>query len=124
MLGPMQFKRTDFFSSFKETGHALLISPDEVQEMIRNTYLHDQRSLYIVTPGGDYDDSRSFIWGLVPARIKHIEAAYKAGQTIIIKDLEHWNERIADQCSTFQRPTNVHLYLSPPNGTGFGWHAD
>lgn len=120
----MEFKRTTLYSKFEESGFELVINSDDVRDMIRNTYLHDQQSLYIVTSEGNYEDSKFFHFGIIPDRIKKIEKAYNSGHTIIIKELENWNEAIQKRCNEFENATNVHLYQTPQNGTGFGWHTD
>lgn len=114
----------EYKSLFHESGYELLITQAETIQMLTNLHLHDQRAFFIVTPEGNYDDSKQFHFGIVPERIKKLEAAFNSGHTIIIKEVENWNEKIISRCQDFGRSTNVHLYLSPAHGTGFDWHTD
>lgn len=122
----MEFKRTNENSRLWEVPveETRLMQGDDILNMLRNEYLHDMHSHFIVTGEGKYDDTRNFEYGMIPDRIKRLEEAYSAGHTIVIKEIETWNEKIIQKCASFSAPTNVHLYLSPPNATGFGWHTD
>ena len=120
----MEFKRTEVFSKYRENQNSKLMEDHEIYEMLRNEYLHDLHSHFIVSGEGTYDDTRSFEFGIVPERIKRLEEAFLNGQTIVIKEIETWNEKIIEKCSSFKVATNVHLYLSPSGATGFGWHTD
>ncbi|MCM2349477.1 MAG: cupin domain-containing protein [Bacteriovoracaceae bacterium] len=122
----MEFKRTDDFSQLweKPINETRLMEDGDILNMLRNEYLHDMHSHFIVTGEGTYDDTRCFEYGIVPERIKRLEEAYQAGHTIVIKEIETWNEKIIKKCASFSAPTNVHLYLSPARATGFGWHTD
>ncbi|WPU65632.1 JmjC domain-containing protein [Peredibacter starrii] len=122
----MEFKNFQVFSKLIEakTEETRLIDEADVLNMLRNEYLHDQHSHFIVSAEGTYDDTRTFNYGIVPERIKLLEEAYKKGNTIVIKEVENWNEAIIKKCAGFKLPTNVHLYLSPPHASGFGWHTD
>jgi cupin superfamily acireductone dioxygenase involved in methionine salvage len=118
----MEFKRANIHS--KLDSGPILITPSDTEEMIKNIYLHEQRSFFIVTAEGDYDDSRIFNYGIIPDKIKQIESAFKSGKTIIIKEVEFWNQVVINECKSFGQPTNVHLYMTPKKGTTFGWHSD
>ena len=122
----MEFKRTNDFSKVWEAPllETKLMDETDILNMLRNEYLHDMHSHFIVSGEGRYDDTRNFEYGIVPDRIKKLEEAYQNGQTIVIKEIETWNQKIIDKCASFQAPTNVHLYLSPARATGFGWHTD
>lgn len=118
------FNRIDQKKSFHETGHELLIRSDDISRMLQNTYLHDLKSHFIVTKDGSYEDKKPFIFGIAPDRIKLLEEAYQKGLTILIKDLENWNENIQAKCRSLGSSTNTHLYLTPENGSSFDWHTD
>lgn len=122
----MEFKRTNDFSKLWKVpvAETKLMDDTDILNMLRNEYLHDMHSHFIVSGEGRYDDTRNFEYGIVPDRIKRLEEAYNNGHTIVIKEIETWNQKIIDKCASFQAPTNVHLYLSPANATGFGWHTD
>lgn len=122
----MEFKRTEEYSQIwqKPLSETKLMDESDIMNMLRNEYLHDMHSHFIVTGEGTYDDTRIFEYGIVPDRIKRLEEAYQRGHTIVIKEIETWNSKIIEKCASFGAPTNVHLYLSPPQATGFGWHTD
>lgn len=120
----MEFIRTNKYSHFIESGFPLLLEELELSDMLKNEFLHDLHSHFIVTKDGNYEDSRFLHFGLVPERMDQLVKAYRDGHTLVIKDLENWNFKIQSRCKEFSHSTNVHLYLSPPNGTGFGWHTD
>ena len=121
----MEFKRRDEWSQlFKGVNTDRLITKEEVKLALTNEYLHDQHSHFIVSGKGEYDDTRSFIYGLPLDRIKHLSDAYNSGKTIVVKEMENWNENIIRQCQLYPRYTDVHMYVSPVGATGFGWHTD
>lgn len=41
-----------------------------------------------------------------------------------MKNIENWNESIQKECINSHNSVNVHLYLSPQNGSSFDWHTD
>jgi hypothetical protein len=122
----MEFVASEDFSRLIKVDEASaeLITSEDVSNMLRNIYLHDIHSHFIVTPDGTYDDTLSMSTGVIPGQVERLEKAHHEGCTIVIKDLENWNEKIKKRCAEFTEPTNVHLYLSPANGSGFGWHTD
>lgn len=86
--------------------------------------LYDIHAHFIVEEEGVYDDSKVFNYGLAIDRVKILEKAYNEGKTLIIKDVECWSKSMVEMSKKLSAFTNAHLYLSPKNGTGFGWHQD
>jgi len=122
----MEFEASKDYSSFikNHKDENIFIDSSDVSAMLRNLYLHDLHSHFIVTPDGTYEDSRSMNGGIIPGRIEALEEAHLSGSTIVIKDLENWNEAIKNKCIELGGLANVHLYLTPANGSGFDWHSD
>lgn len=119
----MEFKnRQKLNSKLVEFGKRLI---DEVGvlDTLRNEYLHDIHSHFIVSKEGNYDDT-AFNRGLVPERIEALEKAFNEGCTIVVKEMENWNPAIMRRCREFKAYVDVHMYVSPANGSGFDWHTD
>ena len=102
----------------------VVLEGQDIIRILSNEFLHDQHSHFIIEKNGLYDDSHEFQFGLIPDRIRRLEHAYNDGKSIIVKEIEHWNEKIVRQCAMFDRPTNVHLYMTGPHGTALDWHTD
>ena len=50
---------------------------------------------------------------------------FKTGHTLIVKNLENYNENIIKRASEFGEGTNVHMYLVPSGGEdSFDYHQD
>lgn len=107
-----------------EHGHFKLIDLDEVHQIFANEFLHDIGSFYIVEPDGTYRDDEKFSYGTSVFKMKQIETAFQKGSTILVKNLENWNEKIQQKCRELGPSTNVHMYISPKGGAGFDWHRD
>jgi len=122
----MEFKASKEFSKLikNDDGALKLLSREDITLILQNVYLHDIHAHFIVSPDGTYDDTLSGSTGITPGKIEKLERAYKSGCTLVVKDVENWNEKIIKRCEEFDGATNVHLYLSPENGSGFGWHCD
>lgn len=120
----IMFNRIDQRKSYLKSGAKPLISESDVTEILQNSYLHDLKSHFIVSKDGSYDDRDMFVFGIAPDRIKLLSTAYNQGLTILVKDLENWNQDIQAKCRAFGFSTNTHMYLSPAKGTGFAWHTD
>ncbi|MFP5387156.1 MAG: JmjC domain-containing protein [Bacteriovoracia bacterium] len=111
-------------SSKLTTYNEQLLEAEEVQQIFCNEFLHDIGSFYIVEPDGTYRDDEKFSYGTAVFKMKQIEESYHKGLTILVKNLENWNEKIQRRCKELGESTNVHMYLSPGGGSGFDWHND
>ncbi|MBI4565462.1 MAG: hypothetical protein HY716_12280 [Planctomycetes bacterium] len=53
---------------------------------------------------------------------------YASGYTLVLRNAERHDAALADLASSFfedfQAPVNIHLYCTPADGQGFGWHYD
>lgn len=106
------------------SGSYNLIGREEITEIFSNEYLHDLGSFYIIESDGTYRDEEKFAFGTAPLKMSELESAYRRGHTILVKNLENWNERIQLRCRELGESTNVHLYVSPQGGSAFDWHCD
>lgn len=120
----MEFKPQGLKSKIIATGEQTFVTRIDIDHMLKNEYLHDQHSHFIVSSEGVYDDSRMFQYGMATDRIEHLVRSYENGHTIVIKDLESWNDVFKENALKLAPFTNAHLYLSPPGATRFGWHED
>lgn len=123
----MEFKSRGIpfrFLSHEEAGDTSFLSENELQEILSNEYLHDQGSFFIVENDGTYRDQEKFLFGTGAFKMKEIESAYSNGHTILVKNLENWNEKIQKKCFELGNSTNVHMYISPKGGSAFDWHTD
>lgn len=120
----MEFNRKNLFSHFHELQLPGLISNDDIKRIICNSYLLEKKSHSIVTEENCYDDSIDFRNTTLSDRVKYLEQAYFSAQTLVIKNLEHWSSLIKERCYELGGNPDVHLYLTPAEGTSFGWHAD
>lgn len=119
----MEFKNRQKLTSKLMPFGKKLIDKVGVLDAMRNEYLHDIHSHFIVNKEGNYDDT-VFNRGLVPERIEELEKAYKGGSTIVVKEMENWNPAIMRRCREFKSYVDVHMYVTPGNGTTFDWHTD
>lgn len=102
----------------------VMLAPGELSKILQNSYLHDLSSFYIVEKDGTYVDDERFTYGDPVYKALQVQHRFEAGHTILIKNLEHWSNAIAEECQRIGGDTNVHLYASPAGGSAFDWHAD
>lgn len=120
----MEFSNRGEFARIVVTDKEPLISQGELSLITRNSYLHDISSFFIIEKNGTYRDDEKFDYSTALYRAIKIEQAFKQGHTILVKNLEKWNQAIVDKCNELGGDINVHLYASPAAGSGFGWHSD
>jgi hypothetical protein len=100
-----------------------LITPDEIVNCFIDSELLEKKSFYYIEQDkAGYDTNRkpmSFI-----DEIQDIKQAYLNGHTIVIKNMENYNEAIRIQAAKYGRNVNVCMFLSPNEGSNFGWHND
>lgn len=101
-----------------------LLEDEEIYQIFSNEFLHDIGSFYIVEPDGTYRDDIKFSYSTAVLKMKQLEEAYNNGLTLLVKNLENWNEKIQKRCRELGDSTNVHMYISPGGGSGFDWHKD
>lgn len=97
------------------------ISIQEINSILTNSNLIEKSSFHVVRKGvyENYDRSNDHI-----SEIKRITEALSTGHTVIVKGLEMWGGPITDACNILGNQVTAHMYVSPPNGTGFNFHKD
>lgn len=122
----MEFIESKNSSCIVKIKDSILISEDDIKEILCNQFLHDIHAHFIIEKEGEYNDARLFNYGMAVDKIKILDDAYTKGRTILVKDLEHWSEAVMKMAQKIPSSisTNAHLYLSPKKGSGFGWHQD
>lgn len=78
---------------------------------------------HFVVEKGSYIEDRAHK-GTHNHEIMRINDALKEGCTIQVRNLENWNEAIENKARSFGNNVNVHMFISPPNGTAFNMHTD
>lgn len=101
-----------------------LVNTSELSLIIGSEYLHEKKSFFIVESDGSYRDDGLMFTGLIPARINLLLESLAKGKTILIKNLEHWNQSIRMAGDSLGSYVDVHMYISPGRGTAFDWHSD
>ncbi|MFP5459619.1 MAG: hypothetical protein ACLGG7_12855 [Bacteriovoracia bacterium] len=107
-----------------EQYQTVLLGSGELSKILQNSYLHDLSSFFIVEKDGTYVVDERFTYGDPVYKALQIQHRFELGHTVLIKNLEHWNLAIAQECQRLGGDTNVHLYASPIGGSAFDWHAD
>lgn len=101
-----------------------LLSLEELAQIFSTGYLYELKSFFIIEKDTlTYDVNRKRESFLQEA--KTVREAYLSGHTIIVKNLEMYNEAIRLHAAKLGRNTNVHMYLVPNNGRdSFDFHSD
>lgn len=98
-----------------------LITEDEILQMLQSGYIYERKRVFILEPNGyktDLEDKPLIEYA------RSVREAYANGKTIVVKGLESFNQRIFDYCKWLGEGVDAHMYLSPKNGTSFGYHQD
>lgn len=97
------------------------ISIEEINSILTNSNLIEKSSFHVVRKGvyENYDCSNNHI-----SEIQRVSEALSTGHTVIVKGLEMWGGAITKACNTLGNQVTAHMYISPPNGTGFNFHKD
>jgi hypothetical protein len=102
-----------------------LLTKDEIDNIFYNYDLYEKNSFYIIDKERkEYnEDNRA------PDFRTHVEILKKAsseGHTVVVKNMEQFNDKIKEVAEQLGRGTDVHLYLvfSKDGGDSFGWHFD
>jgi ribosomal protein L16 Arg81 hydroxylase len=63
-----------------------------------------------------------------PRDLEHIREFYRQGYTLVIRNAEEHHPALAELASwfheTFRAPVDIHIYCTPADHHGFGWHYD
>ena len=101
-----------------------LLSKLEISQIFNDGHLLELESFHVIDKlTKTYDINRRR--GSFLEEAAFIRQAYLNGQTIIVKNLENYNEEIRRQSVSLGRDVSVHLYLVPPHGSdSFDFHID
>lgn len=107
-----------------QQGFMPLLSNLEISHIFNDGYLLELGSFHIIDKQTKtYDINR--IRGSFLEEAVFIRKAYLEGHTIIVKNLENFNQPIRLQAAKLGRDVSVHLYLVPHQGTdSFDFHID
>lgn len=109
------------FSFEKESNISSKIDIPEINSILTNSNLIEKSLFYVVRNGvyENYERSNNHL-----SEIQRINQALATKHTVIVKGLEMWGGAITDACNFLGPQTTAHMYISPPNGTGFSFHKD
>jgi hypothetical protein len=109
------------FSFGKDTSISSKIPVSEINCILTNPNFIEKSLFHVVRNGvyENYERSNEHM-----NEIRRVNEALATGHTVIIKGLEMWGGPITDACNFLGPQTSAHMYLSPPEGTGFPFHKD
>ncbi len=100
-----------------------LLSPEDLLSIFSCGKLYEQSSFHYIEKDKTYDVGRDKSNFLNEAQL--IFDKYQQGHTIIVKNLDSFNESIRTRAATLGKEVDVHMYLVPPNGSdSFPYHTD
>jgi mannose-6-phosphate isomerase-like protein (cupin superfamily) len=105
-------------------GISCLLRPEEIEVIFSDGWFYENASFYILDrTTQSYDVLRKERSFLDEARA--LSRAFRAGDSIIVKNLEGFNQEIRMKCAALGPRVDVHLYLVPPGGdASFDFHRD
>ena len=95
----------------------------DVAKALSSTYLLDRHCYHIVDKNASYNTTSDADSHL--DELNSIKRAYDQGHTIIAKQMENFTKELTLVCK--EMPANhvdVHMYVSPADGTAFDFHKD
>ena len=102
-------------------GNECLVTLQDINDMLTNTVLIEHNSMHVVRKGSyeqvDYA-------GTTIGEIERLSRALEEGCTVVIKELEQWGGPITEACNALGKQVTAHMYISPSNSEGFGFHTD
>lgn len=105
-------------------GYMPLLSKLEISQIFNDGHLLELASFHIIDKDTKtYDVNR--VRGSFLEEARFVRNAYLSGHTIIVKNVENYNEQIRLKAASLGRDVTVHLYLVPPQGKdSFDFHID
>lgn len=101
-----------------------LLTDDEIENIFGDLDLLEKRSFFIIEEEkGGYDTNRTQGISYFEDMLQ-VKAAYQSGKTIVVKNLANYNSAIRNLAGYYGRDVDVCMFVSPPNGSSFGWHTD
>jgi|GEM_PF-3460042 len=101
-----------------------LLNLQEMSQIFQDWRLYDKKSFHVIEPGTlTYDVDRPRLTHAKEA--KFIRDSFLDGKTIIIKNLESFNEKIREKSASLGHDVDVHMYLTKDNTSlSFPFHQD
>ena len=101
-----------------------LLTSSEISSIFNDSYLYEKNSFHVLEKADyTYNEARpreSFI-----KEALFLKNSFKAGHTLIVKNLENFNESIRLKAAKLGRVVDVHMYLVPHGGLdSFDFHTD
>lgn len=101
-----------------------LLNIQDISDIFNDGELLEKESFFILDKKTkEYNTIKKFQTYIETAN--EVREAFKSGHTIIVKNLENYNEKIRLACASLGRDVDVHMYLVPENGSdSFEFHKD
>lgn len=108
----------------KTLSNSSLLTNNEVEAIFSDMWLLERKSFFIIDEiMGGYDTHRADCL-LYMQDILQVKEAFLSGKSIVVKNLANYNQEIRKKCAEYGREVDVCMFVSPPNGSTFGWHFD
>lgn len=101
------------------------LSLKEIESLFKDGFLLEQESFYVIDKDtGEYDTLH--YESCAEDEANGIRNAFLKGNTVIIKRLESYNDKLKEACNLFDyaEHVNLHCYIAPEGGRSFDWHVD
>jgi mannose-6-phosphate isomerase-like protein (cupin superfamily) len=100
------------------------ITKKEIQDILTNNILIEKDSFKIVRNGFYQNKDNSIRKNDPSYEIPRIKESLKDNCTIVVKNLEMYNEEIHNICSSIGSSVDAHMYISNMGSNGFPLHDD
>ncbi len=101
-----------------------LLTNDEIGNIFSDMYLLEKKSFFIIDEHmNGYDTHRAEHLLYIQDTVQ-VKEAFHSGKSIVVKNLENYNLPIRRLCAEYGREVDVCMFVSPPNGSTFGFHFD
>jgi len=121
-MTPAEFIEQYFLKlPFSRTGGCADLCELGGSEVLREVLASAEADVQVVRQGERWPEQR------VPS-FEEAAALHREGYTVLVRHAERHHPKLAALAAGFQRefaaPVDVHLYWTPPQTHGFGWHYD
>ena len=101
-----------------------LLNKDDIVRIFNSNILYEKHSFFVIeSESREYRTDYRFK-SLVDYA-KYIEESYKSGLTVLVKNLELFSKKIANEALNYGEFVDVHMYLVPSGcNTSFDFHCD
>jgi ribosomal protein L16 Arg81 hydroxylase len=99
-----------------------MLTRGEVNQILSHSYFFENNLYKVVEHNGCinalYSEEDQF------SESMRLKEAYESGKSILVKGMENWNEAIRCHVDTLGGDCDVHLFISPENGSAIPLHQD